>query len=454
LRIESTLIRAKESGLATAVPISKSNTSDHSCDIAIDLSGTFDRNKGRARVLRAVFEGQNGLSAAAETLCRGQVPVVDLYMDGQHVAHAAPMASSRVFVSRGLDDVLARAITLIVAFIDRYSLNLAEDFTPETKRTIRRQPDHSPRLALSYVTSTLPRLAARMLRRLRYYPAHFRVGYRFVDGPGVAEKGSLAGEPWVVLPDPGDRFYADPFPFKWGDNYYIFVEELVHSRGKGVISVSECGPNGVFGVPKPVLEKPYHLSYPQVFEYDGEVWMMPESAEGRKLCLYRADRFPDKWVEEHVLIADREIVDATLLALGGKYWLFASERDGAGNSSDTMVVFFAESLKGPWRPHKMNPIIIDKTAARPGGGFAKVVDRILLPLQDGTVCYGGGLGYAELIRLDTDRVELRRPIPIETAGFWVYPRIHTVNRAGRLEVIDGIAQVPLARRKSSRPPDI
>jgi hypothetical protein len=38
-------------------------------------------------------------------------------------------------------------------------------------------------------------------------------------------------------------------------------------------------------------------------------------------------------------------------------------------------------------------------------------------------------------------VRLAAPVPVAPAGDWPYPMIHTLNRAGRLEVIDGIAAV-------------
>jgi hypothetical protein len=62
-------------------------------------------------------------------------------------------------------------------------------------------------------------------------------------------------------------------------------------------------------------------------------------------------------------------------------------------------------------------------------------------VQDGTLGYGGGLGLSEVTRLDADTVELNEPRPVRGAGDFPYPQIHTLNRAGRLEVIDGIAAV-------------
>ena len=42
---------------------------------------------------------------------------------------------------------------------------------------------------------------------------------------------------------------------------------------------------------------------------------------------------------------------------------------------------------------------------------------------------------------DEDAVQFSTPVGILPARNWPYPRIHTLNRAGSLEVIDGIAEV-------------
>jgi hypothetical protein len=194
-------------------------------------------------------------------------------------------------------------------------------------------------------------------------------------------------------------------------------------------------------VPRVVLEEPFHLSYPQVFAMGGEIWMLPEGGGGRQLVLYRAAAFPDRWERHAVLVDDRELFDTTILEHEGRFWLFAAERDGAGSTSDMLVVFHADRLEGPWRPHRGNPILIDRAAARPGGAVARVGRRIVLPVQDGTLGYGGGLGLADLLRLDEEAVGFSQPVPLLLSNNWPYPRIHTLNRAGRLEVIDGVAKV-------------
>src|SRR5690606_11081224 len=145
------------------------------CRLVLDLSEGAGAGSRDAPVLAARFQGQPDFTAAAAVLCRGDVPVVDLYLDGEHVAHAAPMSYGHSFVSRGLDDVVARAITLLVDFVNRYEASpagRARALPPAAGRT------ESPRVRsrCSWPPSTVsrPRPPAARARPRRPPPRHRR----------------------------------------------------------------------------------------------------------------------------------------------------------------------------------------------------------------------------------------------------------------------------------------
>lgn len=368
--------------------------------------------------------------AMLATLAAGRLPNLTLQLDGVPVAAAAPMVDDRAILIRAVEDVLARMVTLSVATAARWP-DLQPIAAPPPVET-------ATGFGSAYLSGVMPRVLHELVRRCRYRFAHWRVGYRLLDGPGIAETGEI-GSGWVVLPDDGTHFYADPFPFAHAGTHYIFVEDYIHAEKKAVISVSTLDDAGIASTPRPVLVEPHHLSYPNVFARDGEIWMLPQGSDNT-LSLYRAVRFPDRWERVATLI-DREISDATILEQDGKLWLFATDRDGAGSTSDTLVVYSADTLLGPWMPHPLNPIVIDRRRARPGGQFIRSGGRVLLPIQDGTLGYGGGLGLAELRRLDATGIDLAEPRPVASSGDFPHRQIHTLNRAGRLEVIDGIVAV-------------
>ena len=441
LSLERTLLRKPGKALSARLDAIAQVPRQRPPALRLDLTG--DAVSVDVPTLTLRFDGAVFDLAAAVSIAMGRLPALEAILDGKTmVGQALPMIDRRETPALGLDDVLARAVTLLVSMVRAFAEGRLVSLGTLA-------PAHAAAgFTCAYVLQCLPRLGREAWRRLRFRHAHWRIGYRFRDGEGVAETEQL-GTGWQILPDNGDRFYADPFPFHWHGRAYLFVEDYVHAIGKAVISVVPFDDTGKPQAPRVVLEEPHHLSYPQVFARDGAVWMLPEASAGGRLVLYRAVDFPDRWAAEAVLL-EGEISDATLLEHGGKLWLFATHRDGHGSTSDTLVVFSASVLTGPWKPHALNPILIDRRRARPGGAFVRDGSgRLLLPVQDGTLGYGGGLGLAELLALDDTVVRFSEPRTIRTDGDWPYPRIHTLNRSGPLEVIDGIAVVR-KRQGSSR----
>lgn len=387
--------------------------------------------------------GENMLARWSAELAAGRLPVVEIFEGKRCVARGEPMIDNRISIGRGLDDVLSRAVDLMVKTVGQ---RLAGELIG-----LASAPCAEPAAFLKhYVSATLPRFAAELLRRRRFQTAHWRVGYRFVSDEGVGATATLAGAPWMVIEDDGHRFYADPFPFSVDGKHFIFVEELEHAKGKAIISVSRLDENGRASRPVPVLEEPHHLSYPQVFAHAGDIWMLPEASAGKELVLYRAAAFPDKWERHTVLITGMAVSDATLIEHEGRFWLLATDATSGGSTSDMMVAYHAQDLFGPWSAHPSNPIMISRSAARPGGAAIRTAEGLFLPVQDGTLGYGGGLGLSRIVRLDPEMVQLDTPRPIATTGFWPYPRIHTLNRFGALEVIDGIADVQRKPAKTTK----
>lgn len=399
--------------------------------LVLDLTGVAPRTAAPALTLELL--GRRSLAdGLAQMLAAQQLPELVARLDGTAVGRAAPMLENRFLLGRIGDAVLAAGVSLIVQTVSAF-------FTGRLRpiEAVNIPLRAAPNLTQAYLPTFVGGLFERVRQKVTGKRAgHWQVGYRIIEGPGIAETGRVDGPRFVVLPDDGKRFYADPFVFEHNGRRFLFVEELPYATRKGVISVAEMGADGHFGTPRAVIEEPHHLSYPQVFTADGEIFMLPESSGGRELVLYRALEFPDRWVRDTVLLADVKVADATLLQRDGRHWLIATRRLDYGSSADTMVVYSAPALRGPWAPHPLNPIVIDRAAARPGGSAVAHNGRIVLPVQDGSRSYGGGLGLMDLLRLDDDAVLWGPVRPIEPGNAWARQGFHTLNRAGQLEVVD------------------
>jgi hypothetical protein len=410
-------------------------------DLLVDFCGD-SRIEGR-RTLRVLYDGVAGETAMFATLLAGRVPVVELAdaRTGAIVSRAAPATDNAETLRGALECVLARVVTLVVGVARGWVL-VGEE----------RPRDGSARLRdiVASEIRSLAHTAARRLYHLCCHAPHWRVCWRLTDGGGVWRTHTLAGAPWTIVPDPGVRFYADPFPFAYRGRTCIFVEDFDHRTQKGIISMLPFDAQGALGPARPVLEEPWHLSYPFMFEDAGEVWMIPESSADRSVRLYRADPFPDRWIPEAVLLSDIEASDATIIRHEGRLWMFAATRDGAGSWSDTLSLFFASDIRGPWTPHPGNPILIDRRTARPAGAMIERDGRIWRPVQDCTFGYGTGIGLVEVLRLQPDAYAQRLDTVLHADASWPGRRFHTLNQAGGIECIDGAAHAPRMRLMAKR----
>ena len=166
---------------------------------------------------------------------------------------------------------------------------------------------------------------------------------------------------------PKDRFWADPFVVYRNDKYYIFIEESSIRREKGHISLIVMDLNGNYEGPVKILERPYHISYPFIFEWDSTLFMIPETTAARRVDAFRCDSFPDQWSYHSTLLDDVNAADTTLVEWEGRWWLFtAMAVEGMWNVEE-LFAFHADTPLGPWLPHSANPIVSDvRSALGPG----------------------------------------------------------------------------------------
>jgi len=159
------------------------------------------------------------------------------------------------------------------------------------------------------------------------------------------------------------RFVADPFLFRDGDRWLLFFEVYNRDTDQGDLAVATGDGGHQWDYGQVILDEDFHLSYPYVFEWEGERYIIPETFETHSIRLYRATRFPTEWSFVETLVEGRDYVDPSVAHFEGMWWMFA-----ATTSNDTLHLFYAEQLEGPWQEHPRSPIVEgDLHRARPSG---------------------------------------------------------------------------------------
>ena len=139
----------------------------------------------------------------------------------------------------------------------------------------------------------------RKLREIACNP-QWLLGVRRADAvPGAGDESTFQ-----LLQPPRDRLWADPFVITRDDRTWVFFEDMPFATNRGEIAVAELTDTGVLGPVQTVLACNYHLSYPFLLEYGGELYMVPETYDNERVDLYRCVEFPARWEFQKTLLHD------------------------------------------------------------------------------------------------------------------------------------------------------
>ena len=408
-------------------------------DWTIDLTASGIPSRS-GDLLRVLYDGAPGEDVLCAGLLTRGTPLIEILdpAKGHVVARGTASLEAAVGLGGAMEAVYSRLAMLIVRVLS----GTTETYAP---REALISPCVSSKTAVVEMLRQSAQTVIRFLYSLGFYASHWRVGWRFCEDGTVAERQDLYGDAWNILKSPHDHFYADPFSFEKDGKYFLFFEDLDHATQKGVISVVEVTPDGPRGAARCVLEEPWHLSYPFVFERDGDIWMIPESSANRNVSLYRAVQFPDRWEHHSVLLENIEAADATLAEYQNKLWMFVVVRNGLGGYSDTLNIYYADELCGQWLPHERNPVLVDDRSARPGGRMYMDGENLWRPVQDCRNGYGSGLGLAKVDTLSPTEFSQSVQTVIYPNHRWPGRKLHTLNKINHLEVIDGCTYHPKSR---------
>jgi hypothetical protein len=259
----------------------------------------------------------------------------------------------------------------------------------------------------------------------------------------LVEPGKLAALRSRVtwLPDPGPwRYLADPFAVRRGDTTHVYVEAFDYRTKHGVIEHHELGPDLAWQGKHVALARSFHLSYPFLVEDQGEVFMIPESHRHGEIALYRAQKFPGGWVRETSLLRGVRGAEASVIRHVGRWWMFYTVVGPDARDQRELHVAHAERLTGPWEVHPQNPVVVDRSGARPGGTpFVGLDGKLMLPVQDCSQTYGGAIRFLQFNLLTPERIVTEHLATQLTGGLVSESHsagLHTLAACGNVTLFD------------------
>lgn len=236
-----------------------------------------------------------------------------------------------------------------------------------------------------------------------------------------------------VVKCPKDYWAADPFLFEKDGIVYLLVEYTDTKKKKSALAIKKILPeeDTDFTI---IYEFPYHTSYPCIFEWNGELYIIPETKSAKEIVLLSCKQWPYKWEKKSVLKSNIDAADCTPFVDLNKLYLMIYEEN------ETIKLSVAEMFP---EEGKIGNIKVLKQyqnkVARPGGKLFSSNGNLIMVRQPGIKFYGEKIQFVKIDinnNFNEEIVNELLPNQIDVPVDGKLIGVHTYNKEGDIEVID------------------
>lgn len=219
------------------------------------------------------------------------------------------------------------------------------------------------------------------------------------------------------IKDPPGHFYADPFIVTQNNRTVCFVEDFVYQTDLGHIAAIEIINGQEYKTLGPVIQEPFHMSFPYLFRFQNGLYMVPETYQSHAIRLYKCTEFPMKWEYVKDLMQNCKAVDTMIFEKDGKWWLMTNLiPKGNLEENSALHIFCSDNpLSDDWTPLPSNPVILTSEYARNGGIlFERGEIFRVRQFHGGKRKYGQSFSIAKIETLNTDNFkekEIKKVVP-------------------------------------------
>lgn len=255
-------------------------------------------------------------------------------------------------------------------------------------------------------------------------------------------------ENYKVLKPNFREWYADPIPFEWDKKIYVFVEAYNKFSQKGYISLSTLNSNGEFSKPKKIIEEDFHMSFPNVFRYKGEVYMFPECSAVEQIRVYRMQSNIYDWKFYHLFEDVGSVVDSAVLINDEQNIYLLGSKINNENPYQSRLVLYEIINLDDLSKIKLCKLWEEEEysyTTRNGGNFMLKDGEMHRVVQHSTKdIYGKYVTLKKILNLDENGIEelhskkidiINQNINLPAFIYRVWG-IHTYGKIGKQEIID------------------
>ena len=243
----------------------------------------------------------------------------------------------------------------------------------------------------------------------------------------------------IQIKNPPNHFLADPFVITKNNRTICFVEDYCYKQKRALIAAIEIIDQEKYKMLGTVIEEPYHMSFPYLFEYKNELYMVPETSEANAIRLYKCIEYPLKWEYQKDIFSNVKAVDSMIFKHQGKWWILTnmSTKGNEDDASQLMAYYSDHPLSNDWIAHEQNPLIFDSDVAR-NGGILDLGNRFPVRgrQKQGFNAYGVALTLARITDLTPSSYSEEEIGQISPNFFPHINRCHHIHSNGKYTVYD------------------
>lgn len=246
----------------------------------------------------------------------------------------------------------------------------------------------------------------------------------------------------------GKEWYADPIVYEYDEKTYVFMELFDNETKKGKIAVSILSESGL-STPNVIIEESWHLSYPRVFEFDGNIYILPETNKTKNLYFYKCINFPNEWKLTSKIENIGRFSDSEVLSYGKKLIIIFSEKKADNPFFTRLKIGELKNIDGKF--------IIDMESferfnlnqdyslnSRNGGSiFVHNGDLVRVCQESSPLSYGLGLRFNKILNINKNEFKeetIKRicvnDIKSNLQKNCIATGIHTYGKSKNYEVVD------------------
>ena len=225
------------------------------------------------------------------------------------------------------------------------------------------------------------------------------------------------------------RFKADPFSVTFKNKKAILYESLKFGENKGEIYINYDNKQ------HKILSSNNHFSFPFTFEFEEQIYVVPETAETNDVKLYKFSNFPSDLTHVSTLIKNYAGIDNVIFYYEKIWYMFSTEKNNFHKNN--LNIFYSDSLYGDWFPHPKNPVKKDIRSARSAGAIINIDQNLYRPSMDYSKKIEGRIIISKIDKLSKTDFSESFYMHINPIKNSLYPdKIHTIGKIENQTIID------------------